>query len=341
MFLDKVVFAAQRGGRTGRQYAPPPAPRNASVGCAAQCLTFDMQLTSTKQPPKSTPTASNRDPVCVALPSLYTYLDYRRYLRDWYEAKKAINSRFSHRAFVRRTGQRSPSLLADVIDGRRNLTDKTVQAFARALRLEGEEPIFFAALVELDQADTDEAKNIAFAKISSSRRFREARRLEGEGFRYLTNWTYPAIHELASRPDFQDDPSWVAAQLRPRIDEAQATEALEALRELGMLVDGEPRDAMVLTPKEVEGLAATNYHRGMLHRATEALDSFSSLERHFLGVTVAVPQALLPELKQELNALHKRIMARCTSAGGTPDQVVQIGLHFFPLSSSANDEETP
>ena len=70
--------------------------------------TFETRLERTHQEPFMQPDSS---------PVVFGYLDYRKYLRDWFDAKKLRNPRYSHRAFSRRTGQRSPSFLADVIKG--------------------------------------------------------------------------------------------------------------------------------------------------------------------------------------------------------------------------------
>ena len=38
------------------------------------------------------------------LPKVFTYLDHRLFLRDWFEAKKALNHGYSYRVFARRAG---------------------------------------------------------------------------------------------------------------------------------------------------------------------------------------------------------------------------------------------
>ena len=73
----------------------------------------------------------------------------------------------------------SPSLLKEVIESRRNLTAKTLEGFLRALELDGEAAAFFTALVELDQAPTDEEKTAAWDHVASYRRFRTARPIDG------------------------------------------------------------------------------------------------------------------------------------------------------------------
>jgi uncharacterized protein (TIGR02147 family) len=274
----------------------------------------------------------------MALPDLYTYLDYRAYLRDWFSAKKNANPRFSHRLFARKAGQKSPSLLLHVVERKRNLTPQTVDAFGQAIGLSGEEADFFAALVQLDQAEDPDERNRAMEKVRATRRFREARRLQGESFEYLSCWYYPAIRELALCPGFQADPEWIAANLRPRITGAQAKKALELLFALGLLkreAEGAVHvaDGSVVTPHEVLSLAVHNYHTGMIDRAREALGGFPHTERHFCGVTVAVPASLLPKLKRELDAFQERLLDLCDGASDERTRILQVNLNLFPLSA--------
>jgi len=279
----------------------------------------------------------------VDTPDIFQYLDYRKFLADWFTAKKKANPRFSHRAFARRAGQRSPSLLHHVIEGKRNLTTTTTGSFCRAMGLTREECAFFGWMVELARAKSPEKRNQAWKRLSSARRFREARHLEGEGFRYLSHWYYPAIRELAHRPDFRDDPEWIAHTMRPKITLRQARTALEALLSMQLLVKGDdgrviPAEASVVTPHEVAGLAVYNYHLAMLNRASDALANVRSDERHYGAVTVAVPGNLVPKLKQEIAAFQEHILDLCDSASDPAERVYQFNLQLFPLSAS---EEAP
>lgn len=269
-------------------------------------------------------------------PDLYSYLDYRRFLRDWFGWKKENNPKYSHRLFARRAGQRSPSLLLLVIDGRRNLTTATTAAFAAAMDLRPEERTFFGRLVDLDQAETEELRAEALSDVLSTRRwFREARQVDDASVRYFQSWWFPAIHELANREDFRPDPGWIASALVPPIQPGQAAEALQALLDLGLLArtgDGPPRptDQSVVTPHEVAEQAFLRYHGGMLDRAREAVDRFDQGERHLLGLTMAVPESMLPELKGRLNELQRELLALCDRA--PKERVYQLEIALFPLS---------
>lgn len=279
----------------------------------------------------------------MPLPDLYSYLDYRSFLSDWFQARKEANPRFSHRAFARRAGQRSPSLLLHVIDRKRNLTPGTMEGFARAVGLQGDDLGYFAALVQLDQAETEKERNRAWEHVRATRRFREARRLEGDSFDYLSHWRHPAIRELSTVAEFRPEPAWIASRLRPEITEEEARDSLELLHRLGLLVTDEPgrcspRDVSIVTPHEVAGLAVYNYHASMTDRAREALAATRSDERHYCAVTMAVPESMLPTLKRELATLQERLLELGDSAEGPRERVLQLNLHLFPLSQRISTE---
>lgn len=270
-------------------------------------------------------------------PDIHAYLDYRRYLSDWFEAKKASNKRFSHRLFARKAGHKNPSLLLLVTQGKRNLSPTNVAGFGRALGLSADEARFFGHLVALEQASTADEQNEAWQHISASRRFREARALDGQGFEVISRWYHSALHELARRDDFEADPSWVARTLRPRITKTQARDALDLLFSLGMLERDEhgrvePRDVSLATPHEVAGLAARNYHDGMLDLARQSITGSARDERHLCAVTVCIPRDLVPLLKREFDAFQERLLDLCDGAEGDREQVYQAHLALFPLS---------
>ncbi len=269
-------------------------------------------------------------------PDLYAYLDYRAFLRDWFEARHRADPRFSRRHFARLLGKSTPGLLGDIVSGKRHLNPQTCGAYARAMCLSAAESDFFSALVALASADDASGRNKAWQRIAAARGFREARSIEAAGFEYLSHWYYSAIRELALRPGWQDDPAWIARSLRPTVGVRQVKKALRTLRELGLLIETDgrlgPSQGIITTPHEVADLSAHNYHQQMLGLAAEATERFTQEERHFVAATIAVPSHLIPTLKRELDALQERLLHLSDTAEDPPDEVIQVNLHFFPLS---------
>ena len=271
-------------------------------------------------------------------PVVFDFTDYRAYLRAHYQTEKARRPSYSFRLFSRLAGLRSPNFLKLVIDGQRNLGSESIPKFVKALGLNASEGAFFADLVAFNQAPDVQQRNRAFERIASSRRFRAARRIDGELFAYLSCWYHPAIRELAARADFRDDPKWIAAQLRPRIATTEAAASLKLLLSLGLLVRDETTGRLrhaeptLTTEHEVGSLAAGNFHRQMLERAAAAIESVPAAERDLAALTVCVSARTVAAVKQRIHRLREELAELCDSdqAG---DRVYQLNVQWFPLSA--------
>ena len=290
------------------------------------------------------PGKTTDSPAKPTAPAVYDFLDYRAYLRAFYAAEKARRPTFSHRLFSRLAGLRSPNFLKLVMDGERNLGDESVPKFIKALGLEGEAAAFFSDLVTFTQADNVAAKNRAFERIAASRRFRVARRIDGELFTYLSHWYYPAVRELAARADFKDDARWIANQLRPKISSADAGAALRLLLSLGLLVRdpqsgrivrGEPT---ITTEHEVRSLAAANFHRQMLERAAASIDTVPRELRDLAALTVCARPETAALVKQRIHKFREELTQLCDADSAGCTTVYQFNVQWFPLSAVPEEE---
>jgi|GEM_PF-5479849 len=90
--------------------------------------------------------------------NIYDYYDFRKYLNDFYKHKKATSKVFSYRYFAKRAGFNSGSFLKLVMDGKRNLTEDSLDKFINAMELKEEEATYFRALVGLGQSQTNREK---------------------------------------------------------------------------------------------------------------------------------------------------------------------------------------
>ncbi|MCA9562434.1 MAG: TIGR02147 family protein [Myxococcales bacterium] len=271
-------------------------------------------------------------------PDIFEYLDYRRFLADYYAAAKENKRAFSYRYFSRKAGYSSPNFLKLVMDGQRNISQDSIERFADALKLNKSETRFFASLVAFNQADNEEEKNEAFEHVAASRRFRTARKLDRDFFLYLSRWYYPAIREMVARADFVEEPDWIAGQLIPPIQPKQASECIEILLDLGLLVrddNGKLRrgDASITTGHEVRSLAIGNYHRQMLQRAAESIELVPSERRDISGLTVSVSLDTVSELKARIQEFRELLLDRC-DRDEEPDSVYQINFQLFPLTEA-------
>lgn len=275
-------------------------------------------------------------------PNVFSYLDARRFLGDYYAFKKATSSGFSYRAFSRRAEIKSPNYLKLVIDGERNLTPKMAHRFGAACGLAGDALGYFLDLVAFTQARSKDEKTARYQRLIRFREHREIHRIDIAYGEYHGRWYIPAVRELAFRADFQADPDWIAERLLPAITTDEAEQALAILEELQLLQTGpdgkpHPTDTLVTTGPEVKGLHYVQYHRMMMERAQNALETLPSSERDISSVTLCLDDSGISRLKDVLAGFRRQLL-QLSAAEDTPTQVVQVNLQLFPLSKS---EKTP
>lgn len=273
-------------------------------------------------------------------PDIYTFLDYRAYLSAYYDAAKANLPAFSYRYFARKAGYASPNFLKLVIDGKRNLGADSIPRFTKALQLDGDEGRFFGDLVALEQAATDAERNEAYERVAASRTYRDACRIDAGFFDYLSHWYHPAIREMVLRPDFREDPAWIAAQLVPPIRPEDAAHSLTLLQDLELLVRDEAgalshHDPTLTTGHEVRSLAIANYHRQMLQRAGESIELVDRELRDISALTMVISAETVGEMKARIHAFRER-MLDLSLRDENPQAVYQLCVQLFPLTRPAD-----
>jgi uncharacterized protein (TIGR02147 family) len=273
---------------------------------------------------------------------VFAYLDYRAFLRDYYEAKKQHRG-LSYRALARLIGLKSASYLKHVIDGERNLSEEMALRFASGLKLKGDAADYFVELVEFNQAQSIESRLRAHERLRGFASHRKLFPLGEKHADYHSTWYMPAIRELAVRADFDDDPEWIAERLRPKISKREAKHALTTLLELGLLVRDEKGrvrqgESLVTTGAEAQFLHIAAYHQMMMKLAAESIDRFAQQDRDVSSLTLCLDKEGLREVKARLKAFRRELL-ELSEVARKPRQVVQINMQLFPLSDGGQEDE--
>lgn len=272
--------------------------------------------------------------------TIFGYLDYRQYLRDYYEEKKSAG-KISLRIFSQKAGFTAPNYLKLVMDGERNLSPASVRKFIKALSLAKDEAEFFTNLVFMNQAESHEEKNHYYQRLSKISRYLEVKHVEKDQYEFFSKWYYAAIREITILPGFVEDPTWIAKALIPAIAPGQARDAIDLLLRLGLIVrDGEgklrPSDRAISGGNEVTFLASCNFHIQMLKRAAEYVARSKQTTREFSSLTIAlssekfkIAKRRIQEFRRELHAL----LADCDDS----NSVYQLNLQLFPLVEAPDE----
>lgn len=289
-------------------------------------------------------------------PAIFAFESLRDYLRAWFDWWKVQNRRNSHRHLAVLLGSNDPSLIVNVVEGRRALPRRRVEAMLTTVLadLEPLEARYFRALAEVERA-REEDRAEALERVQVLRSENSAHVLARERVEILGRWWYYAVASLAEGRHgvSLDDPAAVSTALYGRISPEVAAQAVHQLTNAGVLVPAEGGGFRVEQPTfttaaEVARHATRQYHSDALQLAESALATLASTDKpeqrraRFLGVTFSLSEEALATVQEELFDFQQRVLAlaaRDASASG-PHRVFQLNLHLFPLSRVSAGSDT-
>jgi len=267
---------------------------------------------------------------------IYKYIDFRKYLSDFYQEKKLTTRHFSYRYFAQRAGIKSPVFLKQVIDGERNLTREMVEKFIPALNLNKKESLFFKHLVLFNQAKSASEKQESYSVMLSMINCIPERQLSRNQCAYFNKWYNSVIRELVCLYDFKDDFNLLASTVKPRITADEAKKAVQLLLRLKLIAkqnDGtyRQRDIAIISNDDMVALARRSFNSEMLLLAKNANQTLPQTERNISGITMGISKACYDVLLQEMAAFKERVKA-IVNNDKKSTRVYQLGLQLFPLS---------
>ncbi len=201
---------------------------------------------------------------------IFEYLDYREFLKDYYNAKKEANPAFSLRVFSDKIGFKAKDFISRVMNGGKNLSSQSIPKVASGLRLGKHEAEFFVALVKFNQAETTDERNVAFEQMQAVLkvvRFSEKQHLLGHAqYMVYSDWRHLTIRSLIGMFGFDGNYEALAKQVRPNITVEQAKQSVKLLEECQLIKKDESgkyvlTESAITTGDRTSKLALRGYHQ--------------------------------------------------------------------------------
>jgi uncharacterized protein (TIGR02147 family) len=276
--------------------------------------------------------------------SIEFYTDYRLFLRDFYNWKKASSRHYSYRLFSIKAGLNSPSIYREVVAGKRNLTIQTISAFVKGLGFNERDGRFFENLVLFNQAKSEEAKKKYLAILRGLRYRKPQKQIPVHLFEYYEKWYNPVVRELAVVVDWKEDYQKLSRCVNPPIKASEARESIVLLLNLGFLKknsDGtyEQTSPDITTGPEVNSLAIRALNREYARLGMESIDRFPPSMRDVSSVIMAVPRERLADFKREIVDFRKKIITMASEATVKSDSFYSLVVEFFPIGQQSSNIE--
>jgi uncharacterized protein (TIGR02147 family) len=286
---------------------------------------------------RNEPIPKTKSDAARKLPEVFSFLDHRDFLKEWFETKRTLSKAFSYRTFAKKAGFASHAFLSEVIQGRRNLSTESAEKCLPALSISGEAARYFLILVRYGQETHLDKRQDLLSELLRLQASRAIERVTGEQSEYFTHWLHLAVREIAvfSRLESAEE---MAAFLRPaaKPDEVQrALDLLERLQLIKRVSRGKWEYAFPrLTPGDVPPEIVRSLKRQMMLLAHDRIDQPPSPDTHLSSVTISVSRKRLSRVWEILERTRREILSETATDDDPADQVVQVNLQMFPLTSS-------
>jgi uncharacterized protein (TIGR02147 family) len=265
-------------------------------------------------------------------PLVFEYLDYLQFIRDWHHWRTETPPGLTYREFSSRSGL-SHGYLSNILNGDRIPDEHKVGQLALGVELEPKEEAFFLLLIQLARAASWQERSAILEQIFRHPNFMQVDAIPAQRLEYLTRWHYVAIRELWQRPDFQENPAWIAQHLAFPVSEEEIQHGVELIKRLRLHPDVTPEHLQ--TPSAIASATVFTYHQNMLKLAAQALEQVSDQQRQYQAGTLVIPESIFPQVKQEIERFIHQISNLCAhtrQGSSSPTQVYQLQVQLFPLS---------
>lgn len=269
---------------------------------------------------------------------VWNFTDYREYLYNYVLLKRKSRRSFSPRQFCLRAGISTENYLLKIIRGERRLGPKLTESFIKALSLNEIDAQYFRCLTRLPLCSDTKERDFVLSQMDTLRR-KAKRPIEIQDHSILRHWYLSTIWELASCKDIDINPHTVVASLKKSISLQEAKEAIEYLQRKGFLALQNGRlvqaETPLITSNGKTDVVLRIHHKEMVSAAIDCID-LPIEERGFFGLTIAVNQKQLPEIKARLKEFIDKLQDDL-ALDQEANTVYRINAHCFPLAEVKNE----
>lgn len=269
-------------------------------------------------------------------PTIFAYNDFRLFLQHWWAARHAIEPNFSKSEASRRLGlPNTRSYFTDVLGGKK-VTELFVERFCQMMDLSGEEAKFFRALVEFNQSDTPEDREVSFDRLISLNRT-PFRRVDPKLYRYYRNWWHGAVRAVLSIEDHQDDWAALASRITPSITAKQAKDAVALMADLGFVVKDErgfwkPAEAALSSGDDSRDELVLQMQMQQFDLARRAIMTTFPTLKDIATSTLSLSASGVETIRERIERFRSEVRAIAHKDPDPADRVYSLCLAFFPLT---------
>lgn len=269
--------------------------------------------------------------------NIYDYLDYRLFLRDFYDLEKSLDPTFSYRVFATAVDI-DASLLVKILRSKRHLSDTSVNTFVAFFNFKEGKSEYFREMVAYGKAKTPDAIRKHFETLQKMRPSR-CRMLDEARYRYFQQWYYPMVRSALDVYEYRGEQDAVSLgnSCIPKLTAAQIVTSVEALLQLGLAKRNEqgrivPSDAHVRTQDHWLSASISEYQKTVTELGRQSIENIPKENRDISTLTMALDSSQIEKIRGILADARKSIVNVVNSMPAEQcDSVYQLNFQMFPM----------
>jgi uncharacterized protein (TIGR02147 family) len=272
------------------------------------------------------------------IPDIFNYIDFRKYLEDYYSSRKRVDKGFTHLHICNRLGQKNAkSYFNNVIKGRTNVTPTFVDRFISVLELKQEEAMYFRALVNYNQTTSPNEKEFFFDQLVRLNRTPHYV-MDKNAYAYYSEWYHSAVRALLDIVDFKNDYKQLANKIFPPITLKQARDSIQLLKDLGIIAENDkghlkPTDKVIVTGEFIKDAVVKQFQMKCLEHAKNVIANDGVKGHRNITLTVSASEKAYDRISARINQFKTEIRSIVHKDELPPVKVHNLNINFFPMSS--------
>lgn len=270
--------------------------------------------------------------------SVFDYDNYRTFIQEYVEAKRAEKSSFSFR-YVAQKLDCNPGFFNRIVRGERNLSGEYLLGIIKLFGLKGRERIYFELLVQYNQAKKSSQREDLYSRLKEFTGSK-IRQLSETEYALYDEWYNVALREVLNIYPISDTTLETCRELGkrfvPPVRAELVQQSLDALLRIGFIDKGSDgtyrlKDKLISSgttiPPEVVKRVLTQFFQ----LGVQSIDRFKSDERLCSAVTVSISKDGLAKIEEKLAQVRQEILA-IAHADNDVDEVYHMNFQLFPIT---------
>lgn len=266
---------------------------------------------------------------------IYTYDDFRMFLRDSFNERLKQDPDCTHRKFAADAGFSNPGFLNDVIKGRRKLSKEATDKMTAGFGLPENEAAYFGLIVSYAQANDDQERADLFRQIVSRRNRSKFARLNPSLAKYYQDYRYPLVRCAIEACDFRGDFDILASFIDPPLPLPDVKKSVRDLCDWGLVTqDTEGRynvTSKLVEPPETLMHLIREINGEWIKHAFKALKHFPPAKRHISSILCSISDESYLRIQEKIDELRQSVF-KIIEEDNNPARVVQLNIQLFPRS---------